>query len=66
MPLDEEFLHDRLELRARRARNRGAVVKDGSPVRDMYEGRDPRANAEVIDQTNWSIIGLGVIAGMTT
>lgn len=66
MPLDEEFLRDRIDLRARRSRDRGRVASAQSRVRDLYTDRAPELQAEFTDQSGASIIGLGTIDGMVT
>jgi hypothetical protein len=65
MPLDEEFLRARLDLRARRARNR-SLIPDDRPPQGWGAAPHPGEQAEFEDQTGVSIIGLGTIAGMVT
>lgn len=64
MPLDEEYLRARLDLRARRARNRSLIPDDRPPV--GISTPHPGEQAEFEDVTGVSIIGLGTIAGMVT
>lgn len=66
MPLDEEFLRDRLDLRAQRSRNRALVPDIRPAVRDLHGAPSPSQQAEFVDISSQSIIGLGTIDGMVT
>lgn len=66
MPFDEKFLRDRLDLRANRARDRGRVPDDRSRVRELGADRHPSDQAQFIDQSGATIIGLGIIDDMVT
>lgn len=66
MPLDEKFLRDRLDLRARRARDRSHVPDDRRRVRELGADRHPSDQALFTDQSNQTIIGLGIIDNMLT
>jgi hypothetical protein len=66
MPLDERHLRERLDLRADRARPRGAQILDRRSVRPLGELRQPQQQAEFIDITGMPIPGFGTMAGMTS
>jgi hypothetical protein len=64
MPLDEEFLHARIELRARRSRDRAVIPQVRPPVREIGQDGAIDENGEFEDRTGIAIMGLSNMGGM--